>query len=312
MNKRIGLIAGKSSETLTKAIQSRGYQVVLLCGKESDPGFLVADFSKAMFFSISDKDVNYQEAVTFFKNHQIDGLILGTGIWFALEIANRLYDEGIPISHSPKHLKLFKDKNATKKIFKEEGFPIIESQILFNRYVPSISLPFVVKSNIDLFPVFLCHSHEDYIRFVSKLSDNVLKNGILIEEYVEGNDCTVPVFCDHLRVFAPQIIYWSKQKNYKLEGFSDLKDYLISESAASKVTQICEKLVLKTGYRGVCRFDIRIGKRGFYFLEINSVVSIRSEGSSFEAMSDAGIDYINMAITTYLNNIYESNEFFQK
>lgn len=306
MNKRIGLIAGKSSGTLTKAIKAKGFEVVLLCGTENDPGYAEADFSKAIFFNIGDDDLKFQEAIDFFKSHNIDGLILGTGIWFALEIANRLFERGTPISHSSYHLKLFKDKNETKKIFVEEGLSIVPSEILYDHSLPTLSLPFVVKSNIDLFPVFLCHSIDHYKSFISKLDQNVIKKGILIEEYIEGNDCTVPVFSDNKKILAPQIIYWSKQKNYKLEGFSELKDYKLDISTEKEITKVCEKLISKINYKGVCRFDIRIGEKGFFFLEINSVVSIRSEGSSYEAMSRAGIDYVNVAIETYLNNIYET------
>ena len=53
----------------------------------------------------------------------------------------------------------------------------------------------------------------------------------------------------------------------------------------------------------MCRFDIRITEEDYYFLEINSVISIRTEGSSYQSMIEQGVEMEKVAIDTYLKNI---------
>ena len=135
------------------------------------------------------------------------------------------------------------------------------------------------------------------------MSKAIIINGIIIEEYADGNDCTVPVFSDIDNIHAPAIVYWSKQQTYKLKGFSKLKSYTLSQNQEDLIVRKCEEIVHNIGYRGVCRFDIRITNDNYYFLEINSVISIRSEGTSFQALKEKGINILEKSLKVYLNNI---------
>jgi D-alanine-D-alanine ligase-like ATP-grasp enzyme len=130
-----------------------------------------------------------------------------------------------------------------------------------------------------------------------------LSKGILIEEYIDGNDLTIPVFASINSVECPCLVYWSKQTNYKLEGFGELTNDKIPLDIEQVLLKDCQSMIQKLGYFGVCRFDIRVSKEEYYFLEINSVVSIRDEGSSFKAMKAKGINYVKKSIDVYLNNI---------
>ena len=295
-NKIIGLIAGKSSGTLTRALQGKGYKVALICGKVTDDGYDIADFKLCKFFEVDNDEKEITESIDFFKNLNIDGFILGTGTWFAIEIAIRLGKVGLKISHSIDVLKTYKDKSITKQIFRDNFFPVPKEEILFEYKEPKLTPPFVVKSNIDLFPVFLCHSYDEFNLFINSLSKEVISKGVLVEEYIKGNDCTIPVFSTKKNVIAPKIIYWSKQENYRLKGFGELEKFRISEKNEKIILQKCQQLISKSSYLGVCRFDIRISEDSFYFLEINSVVSIREEGSSFQAMKNNGINYIEESL----------------
>lgn len=301
---RIGLISGKSSGTLTEALQRLGHEVVLLCGEATDPGHAIANARRVMYFKVDDPPGRTVEAANWLADQGIDGLILGTGTWFALSIAEELHRRGIPLSHSVAHLKLYKDKWQTKQLFSAHGLPTPRGGFLRDRTLPGSAFPLVVKSNIDLFPVSVVASAEAYHKKVSALSDTVVQYGVLHEELVEGNDCTIPVFATEREVVADRVIYWSKQQNYRLEGFGPLRDVSLASDTERQVLEQCRFFTRAIGYRGVCRFDIRIDMSGTpSYLEINSVVSIRSEGTSFLAMQAGGIDYVGRALQVYVENI---------
>jgi carbamoylphosphate synthase large subunit len=303
---KIGIVAGKSSEMLTKELQHRGHQVFLLCGKASDPGYNIANKSIDLYFTLENSSENVYKAVDFFLRNTIDAFILGTGTWFAFDIAEELQNKGVHISHNIEISKIFKDKVLTKELFLKYNLntPSYNSYKTLNiETIDLIEFPNVIKSNIDLFPVFYCKDRSRILQLMKEVEQDKLDKGILIEECIEGNDITIPLAATKGSIKALDVIYWSKQHNYKLEGFNDLLEIRLSKEKEKELLIICEEFIKKVGYYGLCRFDLRITRTDYYFLEVNSVISIRNEGSSYQSMIDKGIKLEKIATDTYLENI---------
>lgn len=303
---KLGLVSGKSSGTLITELKKRGHEIYLVCGKQSDPGYLEADKSIAMYFTLENTNENISIAVNFFIENNIDAFILGTGTWFTFEIANQLIEQNIPISHNIEISKLFKNKTLTKELFVSNNLITPSFQTLYDlsdEQIKDINYPIVVKSNIDLFPVFLCKDKERLIKLRSEVDDTVIQKGVLFEECIEGNDITIPVSATKSEVNALDVIYWSKQHNYRLEGFNELVNVRLTKNQENILKDACEKFIISTKYYGLCRFDLRITEDISYFLEVNSVISIRNEGSSYQSMINKGIQLEKIAIDTYLKNI---------
>jgi len=303
---KIGIITGKSGNTLVKHLNNLGHTVYVVTGDLEKGG---ANFAKDYFhnyFNVKDDNaLQYKNICEWLLEYEIEGFILGTGVWFAHDIAKILnIDHGIPCSHSVEYISVFKDKIKTKELFEEYGLKTPDYQCLYDKTTDiKLSTPFVVKSNIDLFPVWLCHEISDFIKFKDTIDDSVWAKGVLIEQFIEGNDLTVPVFTSIGNVEESCLVYWSKQKNYKLKGFGELTNDKIPKNVESNLLIECNSMISNLGYYGVCRFDIRVSNNKYYYLEINSVVSIRNEGTSFNAMRNVGINYVEKAIEIYINNI---------
>jgi carbamoylphosphate synthase large subunit len=304
---RIGLISGKSSKTLTLELKRRGFEVILLCGKSSDPGFNDANQSLELFFTLKNTQSNIKIAVNYFLENKISALILGTGTWFAFEIAEVLEKKGIPTSHNLQISKVFKDKFLTKKLFERYGLNTPE-YIFKNKIkkedIIEMKFPSVIKSNIDLFPVFLCKDEIRGLKFIEETDNDIIKKGVLFEKYYQGNDITIPVMATKNNSKGLGVIYWSKQMNYRLEGFDALQKIKLNTEDENSLINMCENFLLKTGYYGLCRFDIRLTKQDKFFLEVNSVISIRNDGTSYQSMINKDINLEKIAIDTYLKNIY--------
>jgi hypothetical protein len=303
---KIGIITGKSGNTLVKRLKELGHDVFVVSGDLDHGGCIYANDYFLKYFNYgSDNNSDFNKIITWLLEKEIQGFIMGTGVWFAHEIAILLFrNYNIPISHSIDHLLLFKNKEKTKLLFKEFNFNTPDYEMVYTRN-PEVTLkfPFVVKSNIDLFPVWLCHSNDAFLKFLNGINEFVLNCGVLLEEFIQGNDLTIPVFARKNKVLAPKLIYWSKQLNYKLEGFDELTNDTVPLDSHANILSSCEKFISYLGYFGVCRFDIRVSNSNFYFLEINSVVSIRDEGSSFNAMKEEGINYLEESLSVYLENL---------
>lgn len=303
---KLGIVTGKSGNTLVKYLVGLGHEVYVITGDYKSGG---GEHAKAVYYKYfivaDDSTEEYKKICNWLVDKGIDGFILGTGVWFAHEIAFKLNKEyGVSISHNVDYLGVFKNKFKTKELFAKFGLMSAKHQFLTTKIFNfELEPPFVVKNNIDLFPVWLCHSIEEFLTFQSKTSDSIWTRGVLLEEYIEGNDLTIPVFARVNSVDVPCLVYWSKQANYKLEGFGDLTQDRIPVEVQQKLLKECKLMIEDLGYFGVCRFDVRVSKEEYYYLEINSVVSIRDEGSSFKAMKEVGINYVERAMTVYLDNI---------
>lgn len=305
---KIGIITGKSGNTLVSNLVKRGHSVYVLTGDHENGGVNFANDSYCHYFNLQeDNSLHYKNICNWFLKHKIDGLILGTGVWFAHEIAIMLSKQhGIPCSHNVEYISVFKDKIKTKQKFKEFGLKTPEFQFFYDKNTNiNLTTPFVVKSNIDLFPVWLCHDTKAFDNFKERINDSVWSKGILIEKFIDGNDLTIPVFATRTIVKTPSLVYWSKQTNYKLEGFGELTNDYIPKELESTLLNESNSMISNLGYYGVCRFDVRVSREDYYYLEINSVVSIRNQGTSFKAMKKVGINYSDKAIDVYLNNLID-------
>ena len=92
---RIGLVAGKSGETIIKEIQKKNHDVVLLCGNKNDSGVKFANEVLVLDFNLSNTEEYVTIAYDYFIKQKIDAFVLGTGTWFAFEIAEMLLKSGI-------------------------------------------------------------------------------------------------------------------------------------------------------------------------------------------------------------------------
>ena len=303
---KVGIITGKSGNTLVKHLNDLGHTVYVVTGDLENGGVNHAKDYYHNYFNVKDDNtLIYKNICKWLLEKDIEGFILGTGIWFAHDIAIMLNNShGIPCSHSVDYISVLKDKTQTKELFEEYGLKTPAHECLYNKNKDiKLSTPFVVKSNIDLFPVWLCHEISDFNKFKNTITDSVWSKGVLIEQFIEGNDLTIPVFASIGNVEDSCLVYWSKQKTYKLEGFGELTNDKIPLGVESNLLAECNSMISGLGYYGVCRFDIRVSNNEYFYLEINSVVSIRDEGSSFKALKDVGINYVEKAVKIYIKNI---------
>jgi hypothetical protein len=174
---KIGIITGKSGNTLVKYLKGEGHEVYVVTGDRINGGIDFSDDSYFKFFDIKDdNELFINEICDWLLVKKIDGFILGTGVWFAHVIAfNLSRKHNISVSHNVDYLGVFKDKYQTKVLFEKFGLKTPLFQFISTKEEEIIlKLPFVVKSNIDLFPVWLCHTFEDFKVFKNRLDKVIL------------------------------------------------------------------------------------------------------------------------------------------
>jgi len=298
----IGLVAGKSGDSLTDELHRLGYAVALVGGKESEPGMGTADY-------ICVKDLGEREAIeSFFKEHNIAFIVFGTGHVKAIQLAEYLESKGFLTNIDTTKSKLAKDK----VLFKEK----IESlnlhtpkYVSFNqafdldRIVGEIGLPCVVKSVIDFTQPQKANTIEELEAAILEVQSTGTE--VLIEKYIPGNDCTVAVVSDGIEVRSLGVIYYCKAKEYQLKGFDGAYSDQLPAEQEARLNLLSETIVRELGFIGLVRVDFIVDGDIPYILELNSIIVTGYKGSAYPFFKEVGID-IGKEMTENSIRIYKN------
>lgn len=296
MNK-IGLVAGSSGDSLTDKLKERGFKVYLVAGKEEEPGVSTAD--KVLIENLENK----HKISTFFIKNEVKDIIIATGHNLAIELAEFLENQNINISVDYKKSKLCKDKINFKDKIKSLGYKTPKYWTISNikkikETLEKIEFPVVIKSATDKTQPEKIWNIEDAIILSKKILE--LGSRILIEEYIEGNDCTMAVVNDTLNIEALEITYYSKAKEYKLKGFDNSKSNKMTGEIEGKIKGISEKIIKDLKIEGVPRVDYIVKDKEIYILEINSIIITGYNGSAYPFFDKQGVDIADIAVKTAL------------
>ncbi|ASS38839.1 ATP-grasp domain-containing protein [Fusobacterium sp. oral taxon 203] len=269
----IAIVAGISGEVIVKELKKLGYKTFVISGRERDSGMSISD--KSYVVDLKEKELIYNELV---KN-SIDKVILGTGHVLAFNLINFLAKKGIKVSVDPKSSLIAKDKFA----YKEE---LVKNGILTPKYIEialdveydiqeildKVGCPCVVKSTIDTTYPKKANTKEELKKHIETIRKT--KTPIVVEQFIEGIDTTVPVYSNPKETKAILVSYYSKADACKLEGFgNDLIKGKLTKEVEEKLLKFSEDVIRKTNILGMARLDIIVDKdKKFYVLECNSVM----------------------------------------
>jgi D-alanine-D-alanine ligase len=206
------------------------------------------------------------------------------------------------------------DKVMTKRIWLAEGIPTPRYQLLrrgaFERsqvmQVPDmLGLPVIVKpacegSSLGVTKVMGYSGMAAAVDAASQLKDD-----ILCEECIEGDEVTCPVLGSGdqaralpvIRIVAPEGKY-----DYENKYFTDTTQYLVPSGLPAGEEEAIQALVLKAyqvlGCRGWGRVDVMIDSktRKPYLLEINTSPGMTSHSLVPMSARAAGISYEDLCV----------------
>jgi D-alanine-D-alanine ligase len=225
------------------------------------------------------------------------------------------------------------DKDLTKSRVSRCGVPVVPSVFVTEKNTSQIS-------NLR-FPLFLKPNYEGSSKGITQESvvtniqeyqvriKEMLKkypDGILVEEYIDGSDITVPyieslspktrgvlapvqyVFSENSHTKRKYKIYDYELKNTDSDSVSVKVPADISEKQSKLITDYTAKIIHDLGIRDLARLDFRISQTGeIYFIEINALPSLEEGASLFAAAQHAGIKNDAQVLEAVINS--SSNRF---
>lgn len=301
MKECIGLIGGHSGDSLVDKLHMRGFKVALVGGKPSEPGMITAD-------SVLIEDLgNFKKIADFFLTYSVRYIIVGTGHIKAITLAKYLEDHGFMVSINYHNSLLAKDKVLFKTRIAQLNI-LTPSYLSFNdkydikQIITDIGLPCVIKSSTDAIQPQKANSSqelEDAIREVRATNTEVL-----VEKYINGNDCTVAIACDGVNMKSLGVLYYSKAKAYNLKGFDNAYSQKLPIEVENDLISLSMKIVDELNFTGLVRIDFIVDK-DIYVLELNSVIVTGYSGSAYPYFKKQGVDIAEVMTDTMIN-IYKN------
>lgn len=271
----IGIVAGISGEVIVKELKKKGFKTLVISGRDNDSGMEISDFKL-----VSDLK-KHEEILKNLRTIGVSKIILGTGHVLAFELAKYLKANGVKISVNPEKSLIAKDKYLYKKELEEKGFLTpkylelecteIEKSVLETK-IKKIGIPCVIKSTIDTMYPQKANTLEEALHCIEAIFKT--NSPVLIEQFIDGIDTTVPVYSNKNETKAIMVSYYSKAKECHLKGFEICgKIEKLPKEIEVKLLRYSENVTKAMGTIGMTRLDIIVDKDyNFYILECNSVM----------------------------------------
>ena len=187
--------------------------------------------------------------------------------------------KGLKVSVNPKSSLIAKDKFAYKEELVKNGVLTpkyieigLDDKYNIQEILDKVGCPCVVKSTIDTTYPKKANTKEELEKHIDSIRKT--KSPIIVEQFIEGIDTTVPVYSNPKEIKAILVSYYSKADACKLEGFgNDIIKRKLSKEVEERLLRFSEDVIQKTNILGMARLDIIVGKdEQFYVLECNSVM----------------------------------------
>ena len=193
------------------------------------------------------------------------------------------------------------NKIFTKEIIRVAGLLTPKHQVVSSGQKFIYKKPVVIKpvAGGSSIGINIANNQEQVNKFIKealKYSDQVL-----VEDYIEGDEFTVPVIEDRQKIISlPVIQIKSKHKffDYQSKYNAALVEEICPAPIKSNLSQDLQKAAVQAhkliGARHLSRSDFIVNKNKLYFLEINTIPGMTKESLLPKAIRAAGLDFIEL------------------
>lgn len=228
---------------------------------------------------------------------------------------------GIPYTGSDSYTcALTLDKQRTKSAIAEKGIPVVKGYFVqnLNEEIPPLKYPLIIKPNFEGSSkgITLDSIIENPKDLKSKLKSALKKypDGILVEEYIEGKDITVPFLemaAKNNGILMPAEYSFDKKiigkRKYQIYDYT-LKNTFdnavevkvpanISQELQKKLIEASQSVIRALNIHDAARIDYRVTpNEDFYFIEINALPSLEPGASIYVSASKIGLETVESVL----------------
>ncbi|MDF7639127.1 carbamoyl-phosphate synthase large subunit [Lactobacillus sp. ESL0791] len=256
-----------------KALQQLGYEAIVI---NSNPETVSTDFS------ISDKlyfePLTLEDVLNVCDLEQPEGVIIQFGGQTAINLAAGLEKNGIKIlGTSVKDLDRAEDRELFDEIVKKLGLKqpqgiTATSHAGVLAAAAKLGYPVLVRPSYVLGgrAMEIVYDQSELEKYLREHADIAQSHPILIDDYLDGNECDVDAICDGERVLIPGIMEHIEHAGvHSGDSMAVYPAQTFTRKIEDKIAKITKELALALNCRGIMNIQFIERNGEIYIIEVN-------------------------------------------
>lgn len=256
-----------------KALQKMGYEAIVI---NSNPETVSTDFS------VSDKlyfePLSLEDVLNVYDIEQPEGVIIQFGGQTAINLAEGLEENEIPIlGTTVEDLDRAEDRELFDKIVKELGLRQPQGLTATNREdvlaaANKLGYPVLVRPSYVLGgrAMEIVYDQSELEKYLNEHVGIAQNHPILIDDYLDGNECDVDAICDGDQVLIAGIMEHIEHAGvHSGDSMAVYPSQTFSDEIKEKIAEITQKIALALNCHGIMNIQFIERDGEIYILEVN-------------------------------------------
>lgn len=274
--------SGSSREAI-KAAEQLGYYTILFTNNEKQLQQRKEYSEVHKMISVNTSSIDeMREEISNLLSRGIDIKTIVSFIDPFVHIASTLCDEFCQNYTSSKAIKIMEDKEETRKFLADKAYTpkfitihphdIISTKSLIEK----INLPIIVKSpkSTGSKDVLLARGAAQLEKYIQNLRGKYPEETIMLEEYIEGEQCLIEAIIYKKRAHIVGIIEQeiTKGKRFIITGYGVLLD--VPDQLKKELEDVLHSIITAFDVEnGALHLEMRLSENGWKLIEINPRIS---------------------------------------
>ena len=255
-------------------IKESGYEAIII---NCNPETVSTDYT------VSDKlyfePLTFEDVMNIIDFEKPEGVVVALGGQTAINLASKLDKNGVRIfGSSSKSIDLAEDRELFEEAMREIGIPMPKGRGVFSveeaiEVANQITYPVLVRPSFVLGGrmMHIVYDEEVLKDKVTEALEFDNEHPVLIDKYIQGQECEVDAICDGENVFIPGIMeHIEKTGVHSGDSMSVYPPYSLSEDVKKIIVDYTTKIGLKLKMIGLFNIQFIVNsKNEVYIIEVN-------------------------------------------
>lgn len=258
-----------------KAVKKSGYEAIIM---NNNPETVSTDYSIAdrLYF----EPLALEDVLSVSIKEQVDGVLLQFGGQTAINLANQLQEEGVPIlGTQPEHMDQMENREQFYRFLQSLNIPhiagfTVEYKEQLTERAKEIGFPVLLRPSyvIGGQSMFICYSEEELFHYVKRIEQDT--NGqcwpLLVDPYLPGLECEMDIISDGKDIVVPGIFeHIEKAGVHSGDSMSVLPAQSLSDEVKQQMLETARKISCALPVIGMMNIQFVFHDETLYVLEVN-------------------------------------------